>query len=396
MKNLLSLIGAGLIGGLIVVGAMHLVNKKVNVAPKTSLAKFTSDNTVAGAIDLTTAANIASPTVVYIEAAESKESAQRRAQEYYDNDPFAQFFGGFGFRMPQKKGTGSGVIITKDGYIVTNNHVVDFADNVNVTLSDNRKFVAKVVGTDPRYDVAVLKISASDLPAIQKGNSDNLKIGEWALAIGFPYDIGTTVTAGIISATHKKINGGGMRENRNVMEDFIQTDAVVNPGNSGGALVDAQGKLIGINTAIQTRTGSYEGYSFAIPVNIMSKVADDIIKNGGNRASLNNNKPNSNMGSGNRPKLGITMVQDQYFDEVAREKDLNVASGVIIDEVQDGSAAQYAGILPNDVIIKINGIAINSTVELRSIVANSNVGDVLKVAVFRNGRVQEIKVALKS
>jgi serine protease Do len=394
MKNLLSLIGAGLIGGLIVVGAMKLVDRRVNVAPKTNLAKFTSDGVVAGAVDLSYAAASASPTVVYIEAAESKESAQRRAQEYMDNDPFAQFFGGFGFRMPQKKGTGSGVIISKDGYIVTNNHVVDFADNVNVTLSDNRKFVAKVVGTDPRYDIAVLKISASDLPAIQKGNSDNLKIGEWALAIGFPYDIGTTVTAGIISATHKKINGGNSRETRNVMDDFIQTDAVVNPGNSGGALVDAQGRLIGINTAIQTRTGSYEGYSFAIPVNIMSKVADDIIKNGGNRANNTLAKPQAN--SSGRPKLGISMVQDQYFEEVAKEKELNVASGVIVDEVQDGSAAQYAGILPNDVIVKIDGKVINSTLELRSIVSQSNVGDVLKVTVFRNGRVKEIQVALKS
>ncbi len=393
MKNLLSLIGAGLIGGLIVVGATQLVNRNVNVAPKTNLAKFTSDNVVSGAVDLSYAAAAASPTVVYIEAAESKESAQKRAQEAYDNDPFAQFFGGFGFRMPQKKGTGSGVIISKDGYIVTNNHVVDFADNVNVTLSDNRKFVAKVVGTDPRYDVAVIKISASDLPAIQKGNSDNLKIGEWALAIGFPYDIGTTVTAGIISATHKKINGGNSRENRNVMDDFIQTDAVVNPGNSGGALVDAQGRLIGINTAIQTRTGSYEGYSFAIPVNIMSKVADDIIKNGGS-SSNTLSKPQAN--SSGRPKLGISMVQDQYFEDVAKEKDLNVASGVIVDEVQDGSAAQYAGILPNDVIVKIDGKAINSTVELRSIVAQSNIGDVLKVTVFRNGKVKEIQVSLKS
>lgn len=391
MKNLLSLIGAGLIGGLIVVGAMKLTNKKVNVAPQTNLARFTSDNTAMGAIDLTSAANVASPTVVYIEAAESKASAQRRAQEYYENDPFAQFFGGFGFRMPQKKGTGSGVIISKDGYIVTNNHVVDFADNVNVTLSDSRKFSARVVGTDPRYDIAVLKIEASNLPAIQKGNSDNLKIGEWALAIGFPYDIGTTVTAGIISATHKKI---GVSERKNAMEDFIQTDAVVNPGNSGGALVDAQGRLIGINTAIQTRTGSYEGYSFAIPVNTMSKVADDIIKNGSYKPSNNNiSQSNSN---NNRPTLGIRMISDEYFERAAQELELNVSTGVIVSEVLDGGSAQYAGILPNDVIIKVNNETIRSTDDLRGKLAQAKIGDVLKVTVFRNGKTKEIPVSLKS
>lgn len=393
MKNLLSLIGAGLIGGLIVVGAMKLTNRKVNVAPQTSLARFTSDNTTMGAIDLTGAATVASPTVVYIEAAESKASAQRRAQEYYDNDPFAQFFGGFGFRMPQKKGTGSGVIISKDGYIVTNNHVVDFADNVNVTLSDSRKFSARVVGTDPRYDIAVIKIDASNLPAIQKGNSDNLKIGEWALAIGFPYDIGTTVTAGIISATHKKI---GVSEKKNAMEDFIQTDAVVNPGNSGGALVDAQGRLIGINTAIQTRTGSYEGYSFAIPVNTMSRVADDIIKNGSYKPSNNNNIASPQANSNSRPTLGIRMISDEYFERAVSELELNVSTGVIVSEVLDGGSAQYAGILPNDVIIKVNSESIRSTDDLRSKLAQAKVGDVLKITVFRNGKTKEIPVSLKS
>lgn len=394
MKNLLSLIGAGLVGGLIVVGAMQLTSKKVNVAPQTNLAKFASDNTtISGAIDLTTAAAVASPTVVYIEAAESKETAQKRAQDYYDNDPFAQLFGGFGFRMPQKKGTGSGVIVSKDGYIVTNNHVVDFADNVNVTLSDNRKFVAKVVGTDPKYDLAVIKIESSDLPFVQKGNSDNLKIGEWALAIGFPYDIGTTVTAGIISATHKKI---GVSETRNVMEDFIQTDAVVNPGNSGGALVDAQGKLIGINTAIQTRTGSYEGYSFAIPVNTMSKITDEIIKTGGVKRNNNNSLSSPQANSAKRPALGVKMISDEYFDEAAKDLNLNVASGVIVSEVLDGSSAQYAGILPNDVIVKVDNISIRSTDDLRNRLAQSKIGDVLKVTVFRNGKTKEIPVALKS
>jgi serine protease Do len=390
MKNLVSLVGAGLIGGLIVVGAMKITDRKVNVAPQTNLARLASDKVaMPGSIDLSNAASVASPTVVYIEAAESKESAQKRAQEEYNNDPFSQFFGGFSFRQPQKKGTGSGVIISGDGYIVTNNHVVDFADNVNVTLSDNRKFVANVVGTDPTADLAVLKINTSGLPSIQKGNSESLKIGEWVLAIGFPYDIGTTVTAGIVSATHKSL-----KETQRAMEDFIQTDAVVNPGNSGGALVDANGKLIGINTAIQTRTGSYEGYSFAIPINKVNTVVEDIIKNGGKKKVLP--KQQLQAQSGKRARLGISMVADQYFNEVVKDKELDVEQGVIVDQVEDGSAAQYGGILPNDVIVKINNSAVRSTLDVRQLVSEAKIGETLKVTVFRNGRTKEVNVTLKS
>ncbi len=391
MKNILSLIGAGLIGGLMVVGATKLTNRNVNVAPNGNFTHLVNDRVaMPGSIDLSTAAAAASPTVVYIEAAESKENAQRRAQEEYSNDPFAQFFGGgFSFRQPQKKGTGSGVIISGDGYIVTNNHVVDFADNVNVTLSDNRKFTASVVGTDPNADIAVLKINTTGLPAIQKGNSENLKIGEWVLAIGFPYDIGTTVTAGIVSATHKSL-----KETQRAMEDFIQTDAVVNPGNSGGALVDANGRLIGINTAIQTRTGSYEGYSFAIPMNKVNTVVEDIIKNGSKKKILP--KQQLQAQNGKRPRLGISMVADQYFNEVAKEKELDVNQGVIVDQVEDGSAAQYAGILPNDVIVKINSNAVRSTIDVRQLVSDAKTGETLKVTVFRNGKTKEINITLKS
>ena len=387
MKNIFSLIGAGLVGGLIVVGAMNFSNRNVNVSPLNNYAKLASETTTfGGVVDLSQAAQNATPSVVYIESSESAQSANQRSRQ----DPFSSFFG---FRMGPKKGTGSGVIISQDGYVVTNNHVVDFADEVKVTLPapDNRVFTAKVVGTDPASDLAVLKISGSNFPAIQKGNSESLKIGEWVLAIGNPYDIGTTVTAGIISAKDRKLS-----EN-NPMQDFIQTDAVVNPGNSGGALVDAQGRLIGINTAIQTHTGSYEGYSFAIPISVMNKVTENIIKTGKSipqAQSQNNNNftPNSN----NRPRLGIEMVPDQYFQEEAKDKDLNVNAGVIVANVVDGSAAQYGGILPNDVIVKINGSAIRSTQELKTIVSSAKVGDVLKITVFRDGRTKEISVALKA
>lgn len=387
MKNIFSLIGAGLVGGLIVVGAMKLTNNNVNVAPRNNYTKLASETTtMGGVLDLSQAAQSATPSVVYIEASESAQTANRRPQ-----DPFSSFFG---FRQGPKKGTGSGVIVSKDGYIVTNNHVVDFADEVKVTLPapDNRVFTAKVVGTDAQSDLAVLKINGSDFPAIQKGSSDNMKIGEWVLAIGNPYDIGTTVTAGIISAKDRKI-----RED-SPLQDFIQTDAVVNPGNSGGALVDAQGRLIGINTAIQTHTGSYEGYSFAIPISIMNKVTEDIIKNGGSRPQAQNNSRNNNnlVPNGSRPRLGIEMVPDQYFQEEAKDKDLNVSAGVIVANVVDGGAAQYAGILPNDVIVKINGTAVRSTNELKGIVSSAKAGDVLKVTVFRDGRTKEISVALKA
>jgi serine protease Do len=387
MKNVLSLIFAGLFGGLVVVGGMKLMDKNVNVSPR-NFTKFASDNApVGGVVDLAQAAANATPSVVYIEAQESASNSnnQRRGDDF-----FGQFFG---FQSGPKKGTGSGVIISADGYIVTNNHVVDFADEVKVTLPapDNRVMTAKVVGKDPRYDVAVLKINATNLPAIQKGNSDALRIGEWVLAIGYPYDIGTTVTAGIISAKDKKL-----RED-NPMEDFLQTDAVVNPGNSGGALVDGQGRLVGINTAIQTQTGSYVGYSFAIPITIVSKVIEDI-KAGKVPAQT---KPQAqqglNRGNGNapRPKLGIEMVPDQYFEEVAKEKDLNISEGVIVENVLNGSSAQYAGLLPNDVIVKIDGDAIRSTQELKEKVSSAKTGDVLKVMVFRNGKTKEVAVTLR-
>jgi serine protease Do len=383
MKNVLSLIFAGLFGGLVVVGGMKLMDKNVNIAPR-NYTKFASENTpIGGVVDLSQAAANATPSVVYIEAQEAASASnQRRGDDF-----FGQFFG---YQMGPKKGTGSGVIISQDGYIVTNNHVVDFADEVKVTLPapDNRVMTAKVVGKDPRYDVAVLKINATNLPAIQKGNSDALRIGEWVLAIGYPYDIGTTVTAGIISAKDKKL-----RED-NPMEDFLQTDAVVNPGNSGGALVDGQGRLIGINTAIQTQTGSYVGYSFAIPISIVAKVVEDI-KAGKVPPPVKQGQQRLNGGNVSRPKLGIEMVPDQYFEEVAKEKDLNVSEGVIVENVLNGSSAQYAGLLPNDVIVKIDGDAIRSTQELKEKVSNAKAGDVLKVMVFRNGKTKELAVTLR-
>jgi S1-C subfamily serine protease len=399
MKNIVQYILAGAVGGAITLGGVRLMthNNPPTAQNTSSLAKFTSLGSMP-ALDLSGAAASASPTVVYIEAAESKAAAQKRMEQSYENDPWAQFFG-FRFQQPQKKGTGSGVIISEDGYIVTNNHVIDFADEVKVTLTDERSFMAKVVGTDPRTDLAVLKIAGSGFPFVKKGDSDGLKVGEWVLAIGNPYQLRTTVTAGIVSAKGKKL---GVNEERGAVEDFIQTDAVVNPGNSGGALVDGSGKLVGINTAIQTHTGSYEGYSFAIPVNMMTKVVDDIIKFGKVKRSevstqnrLNGSNNNGATATG-RPMLGIEMVQDQYFAEIVKERELNATQGVIVEKVANGGSAQYAGILPNDVIVEVNGKVVLSTKDLREHVAKAKLGDVLTMTVNRDGRIQKVPVTLRA
>jgi len=388
MKNIFSFVGAGLIGGLMVVGATQLLNSKINVSPHSN-SQFVSQNTpiVAGAMDLSQAAASASPSVVFIEAAESEASAQRNRQD----DPFTQFFG---FQQPAKRGTGSGVILSSDGYIVTNNHVVDFADEVKVTLPDERKFMARVIGTDPRSDLAVLKIATTGLPAIQKGNSDVLRIGEWVLAIGYPYDIGTTVTAGIISAKDKKLRG----DNSNAIEDFLQTDAVVNPGNSGGALVDVQGRLVGINSAIQSRTGSYEGYSFAIPISLVDKTVENIIKNGKNGITNNNRNGLIQGNKSNNPRgvrLGVQMVNDEDFLRVAKDNEIDVKEGVFVDAVQDGSNAQFGGILPKDVIIKVDGDNIKKTTDLKSKLLKYKVGDTVRITVVRNGDIQDLKLTLR-
>jgi len=271
--------------------------------------------------------------------------------------------------------TGSGVIISEDGYIVTNNHVVEFADEIEVTLSNNKQYQATIVGTDSRTDLAVLKIEAQNLPKLKYANSDQAKIGQWVLAVGNPLELTSTVTAGIISAKGRDIDiipGGG------AIESFIQTDAAVNPGNSGGALVDAQGRLLGINTAIATRTGYYSGYSFAIPVNIMKKIVDDIIE----------------YGSYQRGYLGIGITD--LDNELAEELGLDITQGVVITAIEDGSAAQYAGLLPNDVIVKVDGKDVKSYPELQEFVGSAKVGDQVNLGINRNGDLQDLAVRLKA
>ena len=380
MRNILSLVFAGIIGGLITLGGYNFINSS-NASDTTAYAKqvkstytpiLGSASAKAANLDFTTAANKTMPTVVHIKAS---ENPTKQTKERSEIESIFDLFGGGGMSpFGEKKGSGSGVIVSQDGYIVTNNHVIDYADNLEVTLYDDRTFKATKVGVDKRTDLAVLKIDATNLPSIQYGNSDAAKVGEWVLAVGNPFDLTSTVTAGIISAKGRDID---IIREKNAIEDFIQTDAVVNPGNSGGALVDLDGNLVGINTAIFTKTGTFTGYSFAIPSNMVKDVAGNIIKHGGPRGML-----------------GIE-VQD-VNEDLVDEKNLSVLSGVYIVKLEDGGAAQYAGLLPNDVITKVDGQMIKDAPELITIIDKTKVGEVLELTINRNGRTKKVKVALKA
>lgn len=281
----------------------------------------------------------------------------------------------FGFvPTPQDQvGIGSGVIISSDGYIVTNNHVIDGADKIQVTLQDNRVYDAKLVGTDVPTDIALLKIEAADLPTIPFGNSDDLKVGEWVLAIGSPYDMRSTITAGIVSAKGRTMpNYDGQFK----IESFIQTDAAVNPGNSGGALVNINGELVGINTSIVSLTGSYSGYSFAVPVSIVSKVADDIKK----------------YGEVHRATLGITMTDVDA--SIQSKYELPVAEGVYVISVKEGGAAFKAGVRKGDVISQIDLRKVYNSGDLQDVLNRHSPGDKLLLTIYRDKERKEIVIYL--
>jgi len=385
MKNLLSLVFAGIIGGLITLGGHQLMQEEAPIQQpiaKQVSTTITAPNSKPPPLNFTEAASIAMPTVVHIKASESRGQAQYRRDEQQENGRdmldffFESPFGGGGspFGGGQKKGTGSGVIISTDGYIVTNKHVVDFADELEVTLFDDRTFKATKIGIDPRTDLAVIKIDSDNLPIMEFANSDRAQVGEWVLAVGNPFDLTSTVTAGIISAKGRSI---GVIKNSQAIENFIQTDAVVNPGNSGGALVDLDGNLVGINTAIATPTGTFAGYSFAIPSNMVMEITNHIIEHGGPRAIL-----------------GV-QVQDVDVD-FAEERNLPVDSGVYIAALTDGGAAQYAGVLPNDVITSVDGIKVADAPALIDIVSKAKVGETLELTINRDGRTKKIPVTLKA
>lgn len=372
-KQALSTLLAGAVGGLVTYGIVRLADKPQTVIIENSPApRQVNYGGGSAPFDFTKAAERTMPAVVHIKASESRSSMRQR-QQY---NPLRYFFGDIyeGYNQP-KSGTGSGVIYTSDGYILTNNHVIDFADEVTVTLHDNREFKARIVGRDENTDMAVIKIDARDLSAIEIGNSDDVKVGEWVLAVGNPFDLSSTVTAGIVSAKGRDIR---IIKRSTAIESFIQTDAAVNPGNSGGALVDVNGRLIGINSAIASPTGAFAGYSFAIPVNLVKRIADDLIQYGEYR----------------RAYLGVDVAP--LDASLANELDISLSQGVVIMGLDESGSAAYSGLKQYDVITRINGKPITGLPELREIIGRSKIGDVLNVAIMRNGKEREVQVKLRS
>ncbi|HKJ43071.1 MAG TPA: Do family serine endopeptidase [Sunxiuqinia sp.] len=320
--------------------------------------------------DLTYAAEKSVHAVVHVKV-KSKMNVQ------YSNPLFEWFYGDRQHPQQQQEmeGAGSGVIISPDGYIVTNNHVIDGADDIQVILNDKRQYTAKLIGTDPTTDVALLKIDEKDLPYLKYGNSDALKLGEWVLAVGNPFNLTSTVTAGIVSQKSRNI---GINRTSMSIESFIQTDAAVNPGNSGGALVNMDGELVGINTAIASRTGSYSGYSFAIPSAIVEKVVSDL----------------KEYGQVQRALLGV-QIQD-VTAQLAKDHDLKEIEGVYVAGISDDSGAEAAGIEKGDVIISIDGVVVNSTSQLQEQVSKHSPGDKVKILIKRDNKPKQFQVTLRN
>ena len=338
--------------------------------------------------DLTYAAENAVKAVVNIEAVQ-RVAMPSRGQFGYD--PFLEFFGipqGYGQRgqaEPQyreRKAGGSGVIISEDGYIVTNNHVVDGATKLRVKLNDGRTYDAELIGKDSATDIALLKIDEQGLPTLPFGSSDALRLGEWVLAIGSPYNLQSTITAGIVSAKARLLGALSNNPEDFSIESFIQTDAAVNPGNSGGALVNTRGELVGINTLIQSQTGSYIGYSFAVPEAIVKKVVVDLKQYGVVQRAL--------LG------IGFQVINQQFIDQKGEETGIKEIGGVYVASVEEGGAASEAGIRKGDILTHIDGVAINDEATLRERIARHSPNDQVKISAKRDGKVKLFEVTLRN
>jgi Do/DeqQ family serine protease len=342
-------------------------------------------------VDLTYAAEKALPAVVHIKYVQNSKIQTVEVEgsnpfEFFFGNPFGDFFGnpnGQGgkqkrdVKTPKKTATGSGVIITTDGYIVTNNHVVEGADELTITLNDNREFSARIIGTDPTTDLALIKIDGKNLPTLPIGDSDKIKVGEWVIAVGNPFGFNSTVTAGIISAKARTLGANGV-------ESFIQTDAAINAGNSGGALVNVQGELIGINAMLYSQTGSYAGYGFAIPTTIMNKVVADL----------------KEYGTVQRALLGIRGQDARIYLDEQKEKgeevDLGTNDGVYVAEVEKESAAEEAGLKEGDAIITIDGKTVTKFAELTEVMASKRPGDKVTLTYMRDKKKHTVTVTLKN
>lgn len=356
---------------------------KVNATPAAAAA------VPAQPVDLTYAAEKSLPSVVHILS--TKNSKVQTVE--VENDPFSDFFSDpFGFfgnpqgnggkqrrsvRTPKQQGSGSGVIISADGYIVTNNHVVADADELTVTLNDNKEYSARIIGTDKASDLALIKIDGKNLPAIPIANSDDIKVGEWVLAVGNPFNLTNTVTAGIVSAKARSLYQNGV-------ESFIQTDAAINPGNSGGALVNTRGELIGINAMLYSQTGSFSGYGFAIPTSIMNKVVADL----------------KQYGTVQRALIGIQGQDVKNYVDAKKDKgediDLGTMEGIYVAKVTEESAAEEAGMKEGDVITAIDGKPVNKMAELQEVLAKKRPGDKVTVTYLRDKKKATKTVTLKN
>ena len=382
MKKILSVFAIAALGGLTSLGINHFIQNE----PATTTAAMLGQPAVKyvnmpGAspennIDFTAAAESSVHAVVHVKTTYPMQSS---SQQYYD--PFRDLFGQ---RAPQRQeapmASGSGVIISQDGYIITNNHVVEGAEKINITLNDKRSYTADVIGTDPTTDLALLKIKDTGLPYISYGNSDNVKVGEWVLAVGNPFNLTSTVTAGIVSAKGRNINilDNDPAKGLFPIESFIQTDAAVNPGNSGGALVNTRGELVGINSAIASNTGSYTGYSFAIPVNMARKVIGDLLE----------------FGTVQRAFIGVSITD--LDGKLAKEKSINEIKGVYVNGLTPGGSAEEAGIKEGDVITKIGEVDVNNVPELQEQVSRFRPGNKINVTLKRNNQEKTLSVLLKN
>ncbi len=383
MKKIASVFVIASIGGITALGLNHLLDKSgsksISQLSYQAPVKYVNmpGATAENSVDFTAAAEMSVHSVVHVKTTYGLESNQ--SQYFYD--PFRDFFGQ---HAPQQReaptATGSGVIISQDGYIVTNNHVVDGAEKVEVTLNDKRSYTAEVIGKDPTTDLALLKIKENNLVFMNYGNSDNVKVGEWVLAVGNPFNLTSTVTAGIISAKARNINilAGDMSKGLNPVESFLQTDAAVNPGNSGGALVNTKGELIGINSAIASNTGSYTGYSFAIPVNMARKVVADLLE----------------FGEVQRAFIGVSITD--LDAKLAQEKSINEIKGVYVKGLTEGGAGEEAGIKEGDVITKIDEVSVNNVPELQEQISRHRPGDKVNVALKRNNQEKLMTLVLKN
>jgi serine protease Do len=386
---------AAILGSALTIGAFSYINKDKTVivehlsgAPVVGAAYTVNEEGEMVPLEFTSVAEKVTPAVVHIRSTILPDNSGYRSQEQPspyqmpDNEFFRRFFGpDFRFDTPSpnqqtpRVGSGSGVIINQDGYIVTNNHVIDGAGDIEVILNDNREYKAKVIGADPSTDLALLQIREKNLPYLPLVNSDEAKVGEWVLAVGNPFNLTSTVTAGIISAKGRNIN---ILRDQRAIESFIQTDAAINPGNSGGALVNLQGGLVGINTAIASSTGVYAGYGFAVPSNIVSKVVEDLLE----------------YGMVQRGYLGL-MIRS-VDGSLADEKDLDVTEGVYVDSITANSAAGEAGIKVGDVIMSVNSKETKTSSQLLEIIGRKRPGDQVDLLVDRSGKQLDLKVTLRN